>query len=170
MKFFSTDHRYIMSLFKLCEESIMSILRYRTNSLLNEFDRLLGQQLRLNTDEDDTSNVETSHWSPAIDIKENDKNFQIIADLPGIDKKDITNTMVYNVLTNKGERNEEKTEEQQNYKRIERLRGRFYRRFTLPDTANGNDIQASMKRGVLEITIPKLEQAKSKLIDVQIHD
>lgn len=147
----------------------MNLLRYEPSILINEIDRLLGNKLRLQSD-DDTSNVETSHWMPAIDIKEEPTKFLILADLPGIDKKDITISMEHNVLTIKGERCEETKNEGENYKRIERQRGSFYRRFTLPDTANGNEIQAAMKQGVLEVTIPKQETSKSKVIEIKCKD
>ena len=147
----------------------MSLLRREPYALLNEIDRLLGRKIRLTSDED-TSNVETSHWIPAIDIKEDSEKFSILADLPGIDKKDICISMENNILTIKGERIEESKEEKENYKRIERIRGSFYRRFTLPDTADDEKIQASMKNGVLEITIPKREVAKSKLINIIVND
>ncbi len=147
----------------------MSLLRYEPHTLLNEIDRLLGKKIRLTSDED-TSNVETSHWIPAIDIKEDSEKFSILADLPGIDKKDICISMENNVLTIKGDRIDEAKEEKENYKRIERVRGSFYRRFTLPDTADGDKIEASMKKGVLEITIPKREVAKSKLINIIAND
>ena len=145
------------------------LLRYEPNSLVSEIDRLLGHKLRFQSD-NDTSNVETSHWIPAIDIKETPTKFSILADLPGIDKKDVTVSMENNVLIIKGERNEEIKEENEDYKRVERVRGTFYRRFALPDTADGQNIQASMKKGVLEITIPKQETQQSKIINIHSED
>jgi len=108
-----------------------------------------------NEDETDQSNVVTSQWTPRVDVKEEDKRFVILADIPGVDPKDIEVSMDKGILTIRGER---KTEtEQQNGKltRIERSYGAFYRRFALPDSADAEGISANGKHGVLEITIPK---------------
>jgi HSP20 family protein len=70
------------------------------------------------------------------------------------------------VLTVKGEKNTEAKTEKEGYKRVERTHGSFYRRFGLPDSANGEAISAKSKNGVLEITIPKREAIKPKRIDV----
>ena len=71
------------------------------------------------------------------------------------------------MLTIKGERESEKKEEREGYKRIERQRGTFYRRFSLPDTANADKIGAKSKNGVLEIIIPKQEKAQPRKIEVK---
>lgn len=141
------------------------ITRYEPVSLLSEVNKIINQafQPRENTD---TSNIETSQWVPAVDICEDKGGFKIVADLPGIDKKDVNISMENNILTIKGTRSEEKTEEKDNYYRVERVRGSFYRRFTLPDTADGSKIQAKMQKGVLEIHIPKKEVAQPRLINI----
>jgi HSP20 family protein len=117
--------------------------------------------------EDEDSSVVTSTWAPAVDIKEEDERFIIKADVPGVDPKDIDVTMENGVLTLKGERSEEKQEEREGYKRIERSRGSFYRRFSLPDTADGDHIAAKSSNGVLEVVIPKRELAKPRKIQVK---
>ncbi len=71
------------------------------------------------------------------------------------------------VLTVKGERNTENVEEKENYRRVERQSGQFYRRFTLPDTADADNIEARSEHGVLRITIPKQEVAVSRRIEVK---
>jgi len=98
-----------------------------------------------NEDEGDQSNVVTSQWTPRVDVKEEDKRFVILADIPGVDPKDIEVSMDKGILTIRGER---KTEaEQQNGKltRIERSYGAFYRRFALPDSADAEGISANGK-------------------------
>jgi HSP20 family protein len=146
-------------------------MRYQPYSLLDrlqrEFDRL--GSLDPNFGEggnDDNSDVVVSQWRPAVDIREEQDRFVILADLPGVDPEEIEVTMENGVLTLKGERSSEKTEEHEGYKRVERARGTFFRRFSLPDTADADRIEAKSKNGVLEIALPKKEQVKPKRITV----
>jgi len=103
----------------------------------------------------------------AVDIKEGKHDFKLKIDLPGIDKKNVIISMERGVLSIQGERVEEKKEESDNYYRIERVSGKFYRRFALPETADAEKIQANMTKGVLEITIPKKEVARPKSIEIK---
>jgi len=115
---------------------------------------------------DDASTAATSNWTPAVDIEEQTERFVITADIPGVAPEDIDVTMDKGVLTIKGERKEEKNVEHDGFRRVERVRGTFYRRFTLPDSANAEGISAHGKNGVLEISIPKGEKAKARRISV----
>tara|TARA_R110002096_G_scaffold34408_13_gene98271 strand:+ start:4045 stop:4494 length:450 start_codon:yes stop_codon:yes gene_type:complete len=115
---------------------------------------------------DDASSVATSNWTPAVDIEEQTERFVITADIPGVAPEDIEVTMDNGILTIKGERNDEKSVEQRGFRRVERVSGTFYRRFTLPDSANPEGITAHGKHGVLEIVIPKGEKAKARRIAV----
>ncbi len=148
----------------------MALTRYEPWDLLNQFQKDLNRLYQGQAGEErdaDNSSVVTSGWIPAVDIKEEDKRFVLHADLPGIDPKDIEVTMEKGVLTIKGERVVEKDEEEGGYKRIERARGTFYRRFSLPDSADPEGIKASSKNGVLEVEIPKKEQVQPRKITVQ---
>jgi HSP20 family protein len=109
----------------------------------------------------------TSHWRPAVDIREEENRFVILADLPGVDPKDIDITMEQGVLSIKGERVSDKEESHEGYKRVERVRGTFYRRFSLPDSADAERIEAKGKDGVLEIVLPKLEKEQARRISVK---
>jgi len=135
------------------------------NLLHNEFQLLLGNHHHpfFNTDE---SSVFTSDWSPAVDVKEDESKFTIFADIPGVDPKDIDVTMENGILTLKGERKTESKEEKNNFKRVERTYGSFYRRFSLPDTADATTINATSKDGVLLITINKKKTEKPRKINV----
>lgn len=115
----------------------------------------------------DGSFVETSTWKPYVDIKEESNRFLIRADIPGVDAKDIEINMENSILSIKGERTTFSKEEKEGYTRIERLQGQFYRRFTLPDTADAEKIQARSKNGVIEIEIPKKEKALLKKITIK---
>lgn len=145
-------------------------MRYVTfEPFVDEVNKIIGKALRptLNSD---ASSVETSDWIPAVDVKEDKNQFVILADLPGVDRKDINISMENNILTLKGSRAETTKEERNNYFRVERVRGVFYRRFTLPDTADGSKIEAKLQKGVLEIAIPKKEAAQPRLIEIQSED
>lgn len=149
----------------------MAIVRYEPWGLLDkfqeEFNRLgLFDQARESVDSDN-SNIVTSHWRPAVDIREESDRYVIIADLPGVDPKNIEITMEQGVLTIKGERASDKEESHEGYKRVERVRGTFYRRFSLPDSADAEHIEANGKNGVLEIVLPKLEKVQPRKITVK---
>jgi HSP20 family protein len=151
----------------------MAIIRYQPwgqtwdsfNQVRDELNRLLDPQY--GERDADSSRVVTSSWAPAVDIKEEDNRFVIFADIPGVKVEDIEITMDKGVLTVKGERKSESTEEKNGYRRVERARGTFYRRFSLPDTANADRIEARSRDGVLEIVIPKHEKQQPRRIAVQ---
>ena len=145
-----------------------NITRYRPSSLLHQLHRLSQEwdQLFEPSYSEDNSLVETSHWAPCVDIKEEPDRFVLYADIPGVDPNAIEISMEHGVLTIKGERVSSKKEEREGYTRVERAKGSFYRRFTLPDTADPDRVTAEGKRGVLEIIIPKRERAQSKKIKV----
>ncbi len=150
----------------------MSLSNYEPWSLLDRFQQQLNrmgyadQPLAANGD-NDASNIVTSHWRPAVDIKEEADRFLITADLPGVDPKNIEITMENGVLTIKGERTSEATEEKEGYKRVERVSGTFYRRFSLPDSADAERIQATGKDGVLTVSLPKHEKVQPRRIEVK---
>ena len=132
---------------------------------------LLGQMRRemdraMDTRTSEGSSMATSDWVPAVDIKEEEDSFVIIADIPGVDPKDIEVHKENGMLTIKGEKESEKKEEREGYKRVERSYGGFYRRFGLPDTADAEKITAKSNHGVLEVRIGKQEQVKPRKISV----
>ena len=132
--------------------------------LQNEMNRAFGQTL---TEGEDGSNVVTSGWMPAVDIKEQDDRFEICADIPGVEPEEIEVTMENGVLTLKGERKlETRDGDDKGYRRVERVYGTFYRRFSLPDTADAEKISATGKNGVIEIVIPKKATVQPKRITV----
>lgn len=148
----------------------MRLSTYEPWGLLDRFQKELNrlQDQSLTVDQDnDASNIVTSHWRPAVDIKEEQNQFLITADLPGVDPKNIEITMEEGVLSIKGERTSEATEEQDGYKRIERMSGTFYRRFSLPDSADAERIEATGKDGVLTIVLPKHEKVQPRKIEVK---
>lgn len=142
----------------------MAITRYEPWSLLNQLQKELE---RSPEDKAGESSVATAEWAPAVDIKEEVDKFVIHADIPGVKPEDIEVSMEAGVLTVKGQKESEAKTEKEGYKRVERSYGSFYRRFSLPDSADGDAINAKSKYGVLEIIIPKREAVKPKRIDVR---
>jgi HSP20 family protein len=108
----------------------------------------------------------TTTWSPAVDIFETEGEIVVKAELPGMDRKDITLNLEKNVLTLRGERRFEKETKEENYHRIERAYGGFSRAFSIPATVDDEKIRADYKDGVLQIVLPKKEQAKPKQIRI----
>ncbi len=145
----------------------MSLIRYNNPwNLLNNLQRELYTP-EYNRLSDDDASVATANWAPSVDISEDEKAFTLLADIPGVDPKDIEISMEKGVLTIKGERQSEHVEEKENYRRVERESGQFYRRFTLPDSADADKIEAKSEHGVLKITIPKQEVAVSRRIEIK---
>jgi len=99
-------------------------------------------------------------YSPSVDIKENEKEFTISAELPGMDEKDVEVTLTRNLLTLKGEKKHESEEKEGNYHRMERSYGRFERSIQLPDEIEEGKAEAAFKKGVLTVRIPKSEAAR----------
>jgi HSP20 family protein len=106
-------------------------------------------------------------WSPAVDVKEDDKAYMVEADIPGVDPKNVEVTLENGVLTIRGERKEEHKEEKDSYHRVERFSGMFSRRFTLPEAADADGVKADMSNGVLKVRIPKRETAVSRRIQIK---
>ena len=148
----------------------MNVVRYEPWGLLRRFhddvNQLFGDTQFGTSAAGDQSSIVTSNWTPAVDIKEETDRFVLKADIPGVDPKEIEVTMDNGVLTIKGERKHESEQEANGYKRVERSYGSFYRRFSLPDSADAERVTATGKDGVLEVSIPKLEKVQPRKITV----
>jgi HSP20 family protein len=105
-------------------------------------------------------------WNPVVDIYENEENIVITAELPGVDKKDMTVDVKGRVLTLKGERSTDNEVKEDNYYRQERCYGKFERCFSLPVEIDPEKIKADYKDGVLKIDIPKTEESKPKQVSI----
>jgi len=107
--------------------------------------------------------------APAVDIIEKDKAYEITAELPGIDEKNVEVTVANGGLTIKGEKKEEKEEKQKDYYLQERSFGSFERFFSLPEGVDADKIEANFRKGVLTVTLPKKAEAQKpvKKIDVK---
>ena len=142
----------------------MSLIHHDPWALLEQMRKELNR-LTEGREDEGANIVATSDWVPPVDIIESEDAFVILADVPGVDPSDIEINMENGVLSIKGERLS--NEDRKGYKRVERARGAFYRRFGLPDTADPERITARSRFGVLEVTIPKLEKVQPRRIAVE---
>jgi HSP20 family protein len=155
------QHRPFHSYF--IEEKYMTVVRYEPWSLVNRFqrdlDRLFGAP--------QATAADTGAWLPAVDVHEEDNQFLLHVDLPGVDPKTVEITSEQGVLTIRGKREEARREAREGYRRIERITGEFMRRFSLPETADVQNIKAKAAHGVLEVSIPKVAQVQPQRITVE---
>jgi HSP20 family protein len=108
-------------------------------------------------------------WHPNVDVYETEGSYVLKAELPGVNKEDIKIDISNKTLTLKGEKKFEEKTEKDKYVRIERSYGSFTRTFALSDKVDTENIKAAYRDGVLEITLPKKEEAKPKEIKVEVN-
>ena len=109
-----------------------------------------------------------AEWAPLVDIVEDDKNYVIKAELPGLKKEEIKVGVQDDVLTISGERKYEKEEKDKKFHRIERAYGSFMRSFTIPEDSDGEKVSAEFKDGILRVHLPKTEKVKPKQVEVKV--
>jgi len=107
-----------------------------------------------------------SSWAPAVDIYEDESQLVLTAEVPGLNDKDVEIKIEDNVLSIQGERKLEKETREENYHRIERAYGAFYRSFTLPNYIDQDKIKAEHENGVLKITMPKKAELKPRKVRI----
>ena len=112
--------------------------------------------------------LRSSAWNPAVDVLEEGDHIIVKVEVPGVDEKDLRVTFEDGLLTITGERQFERKEDR-NYHRIERAYGTFTRSFSLPRSVDAAAIAASYRNGVLEVSIPKKEEAKPKQIAINVN-
>lgn len=142
----------------------MSLVRYEPVNLFDQFNHEINRLF--NSSHALPAANEARNWAPAVDIREEEDRFLLIADIPGVKREDVEVTLEDGVLTIKGERHTETEETREGFHRKERVHGTFMRQFTLPDTVNTDTINAAVNDGVLEIAIPKQDKPEPKKISV----
>jgi HSP20 family protein len=110
----------------------------------------------------------TAAWVPAVDIVEEADSIRIMAEVPGVKPEDVKISVENNVLTIQGMKQQVTEERAERVHRYERTYGAFERSFTLPATVDANAIKASYESGVLTVTLPKVEKAKPRQIEVRV--
>ena len=146
----------------------MTIVRYDPfrdlRTLQEEVNRLFSTNLtRAFGDE----GIGRGAWAPSVDIYENKDQIVLEAELPGMKQEEFDLSIENNVITLRGERKFEKTDETDNYHRVERSYGSFTRSFTLPQTVSAEGATADYSNGVLRVTLPKREETKARRIEVK---
>jgi len=131
-------------------------LQNRMNSLFRDFN------------EGGEGPLTTASFVPAVDIYEDEKKVVLKLEVPGIEEKDLDIRVENNTLTVKGERKFEKEEKEENFHRIERRYGSFYRAFTLPSTVDTEHVGASYNAGVLKLELAKKPEAQPKQIKINV--
>ncbi len=133
-------------------------LQNRMNSLFQDYSR--GQN--------DSNDVATASFVPAVDVYEDEHKVVLKLEVPGIKQDDLSIQVENNTLTVRGERKFEREEKEENFHRIERRYGSFYRAFTLPTTVDAENIQANYDAGILKLELAKRAEAKPKQIKVSL--
>jgi HSP20 family protein len=131
------------------------------NQLNRELEQFVGQVA------ESGSELKQAQWVPAVDIEETPEAYIIHADVPGVPAKDIEINVENGLLEISGERKQEKEVEERGVRRFERVFGKFYRSFRLPETADVENIKAKSDHGVLTIVVPKKSVAKPRRIAVE---
>jgi len=147
----------------------MAIMRYEPWGMLNKLYKEMDQIFhpRLGTNEAESQSLSQPDWLPSVDIKEEDNQYILQMDIPGVDPKNIQVTAEQGVLEISGERNSEMKQSQEGYTRVERSYGSFLRRFNLPEGVDVDQINAKYEHGVLTLSLPKTEARKPRRITVE---
>jgi HSP20 family protein len=107
-------------------------------------------------------------WTPACDIFETEKAIVLNVELPGLKKEEVSVSIENNLLTIHGERKFQEETKRENYYRVERNYGEFFRSFTLPNYIDPAKILAEFKEGLLQVSLPKREEAKPKQVEIKV--
>src|ERR1700722_9677097 len=119
---------------------------------------------------DGDSALTTASFVPAVDVYEDAQKVVLKLEVPGVEEKDLDVRVENHTLTVKGERKFEKEEKEENFHRIERRYGSFYRAFTLPSTVDTENVAATYNAGVLKLELKKKAEAQPKQIKVNVGD
>lgn len=155
----------------------MALIRWKPRTRLDPFADLMGMRNEMDRLFDqmvgrsafDNAGLFDGEWAPAVDVYENDDKVVVKTELPGMDQADIEVDILGDTLTIKGEKKKEEENKDRHYHRLERVYGSFHRSVTLPGEVESAKAKASFKSGVLEIELPKKEEAKPRQIKVSVN-
>lgn len=145
----------------------MALVRWFDNDLFSQFNRLQRQMEQSWTGNWPGFSSAGSAVYPPMNIYDDSENFIVRAEVPGVDAKDLDISVAGNTLTVRGKREVEPVEEGCCYHRRERSSGEFRRAFTLPEHVDSSKVVASMNNGILEIRLPRAEQARQRKIEIK---
>lgn len=140
--------------------------------LEREFNRMFnsfGNRFGLTKKDGKDDEYENAVWVPLTDVAEDNDNYYLKADLPGIKKEDVKISYSDGSLSISGERSQEKETKDKKFHRIERSYGKYYRSFSIPNEIKEDKIKAEFTDGQLNITIPKAEEVKPKEISIKVN-
>ena len=144
----------------------MNIIRWdpyrELTSFADRFNRTFGPLTTRERDEE----MSLGTWMPPVDISEDKNKIKLTAELPGFREDQVDIQLEGNILTLRGERKLEEEKEGRNFHRIERSYGQFVRSFTLPNNVDRENVRATFQTGILEIELPKREDARPKQIRI----
>lgn len=147
----------------------MAITRWNRDLLgiADEMNRLVGNVFGNEARE---TSMYRGELVPVVDISEDQNNYYLHIELPGVDKDEVKIQYEDGLLTITGQKKANKGDEKLTYHRVERIFGKFERSFRVPAAILSNSINANFKNGLLTITLPKAEEAKPKQIDIKIKE
>jgi HSP20 family protein len=146
----------------------MAIVKYNPFRELRTMQEQMNRMLDMAWNSEFGEELKEGAWQPPVDIYEDEHSVIIKAEVPDVDQKDIDVRIEGNTLTLKGERRHSSDIRKENYYRVERCFGQFQRSFSLPQSIDRDNIQASCDKGVLTITLPKKEDDQPKQITVEV--
>ena len=144
----------------------MWLMPYNSKSIVPNFNAMLDGFFNDFGVEKFTNKPSGHSFSPRLDIKEAENAYHISVEVPGIEKESVDISLKDGLLTIKGERKQESQSENEKYSWVERSYGSFQRSIRLPEHTQEDAVQAQLENGVLEITLPKMEQPQPKKITV----
>jgi HSP20 family protein len=150
----------------------MALIRWEPvrelGTIQNEMNRLFNNFFDTPTAGNGGNEVPLRRWMPAMDLVENEHDFILRADLPGLTEGDVNIELDDSVLTISGERKSEHEDGKAGYYRVERSFGTFRRSLGLPEGVNPESVKASFENGVLQVVVPKPEQRKPRKVQISV--
>lgn len=140
----------------------MALVRWRPMNELDDMSRLFDEMWRRSLRPQGGGN-----WYPAIDVKENENEYKLVAELPGMTKEDVKISVTDNIVTIRGEKKAAHEEQNENWHQVERAYGLFERSFTLGTAVNASNVKARFESGVLTVILPKSEEARPREIRIE---
>ena len=141
----------------------MTLVRYRPYrgmvSLQDEINRVFDSLMRPVAPDNDV-------WFPAADLRETETEYIVRAELPGVNREDVKISLINNTLVIRGEKKQETEEKKGNWHQVERSYGAFERSFVLPAAVSADKVHAMFKDGVLQVEVPKAEEARPREIKI----
>ena len=139
----------------------MAMVRWRPMNELDDMSRLFDEMWRRSL-----RPQAGGAWYPAIDVKENENEYKLVAELPGMTKDDVKISVTDNIVTIRGEKKASHEEQNENWHQVERTYGAFERSFTLGTAVNASNVKARFESGVLTVILPKSEEARPREIRI----